>query len=236
MIANDGNIMEHTVPFDGSMDLDGNGDALEHKGQLPAQSIGERYDIIVDFAKHGIMPGDKLYFVNNQEHTNGKVAGTRVPLADILSEAYKPVMVDVDGDGRADQWAGGDPAIGRFLELRVKTYAGADLSMNPADFTPGKKKMIPLPIDRDDPMMQAKLAAARQRTFVFGRFSGTDKAPWTIIPTEVGPGRLTVSAAPGCHRADACGPRKSTIESEYRERRRLEPPVHIHFESRHSHL
>ena len=57
MIANDGNIMEHAIPFDGSMDLDGNGNALEHKGQLPAQAIGERYDIIVNFAKNGIMPG-----------------------------------------------------------------------------------------------------------------------------------------------------------------------------------
>jgi FtsP/CotA-like multicopper oxidase with cupredoxin domain len=236
MIANDGNIMEHTVPFDGSMDLDGNGDALEHKGQLPAQSIGERYDIVVDFAKHGIMPGDKLYFVNNQEHTNGKVAGKRIPLADILSEAYKPVMVDVDNDGLSDQWTGGDPAIGRFMELRVKVYAGTDLAMNPADFVPGKKKMIPLPIDRDDPVMQAKLAAARQRTFVFGRSSGTDKAPWTIN-TDGGPGLTAdprrISAAPQL----ATGPTAAGFIGEPT----LEVwnivngggwshPVHIHFE------
>ena len=73
MIANDGNIMEHAVPFDGTMDLDGDGDLLDHKGQLPTQAIAERYDIIVDFSKHGIQPGDKLYFVNVLEHTNGQV-------------------------------------------------------------------------------------------------------------------------------------------------------------------
>jgi FtsP/CotA-like multicopper oxidase with cupredoxin domain len=236
MIANDGNIMEHAVPFDGSMDLDGNGNALEHKGQLPAQAIGERYDIIVNFAKNGIMPGDKLYFVNTQEHTNGRAAGKRIPLADILSEAYKPVAVDVDGDGLPDQYVGGDPAIGRFLELRVKAYAGVDLSMNPADFVPGKKKMIPLTIDRDDPVMQAKLAGVRQRTFTFGRSSGTDKAPWTVN-TDGGPGLRAdprrISAAPQL----ANGPTPAGFSGEPT----LEVwnivngggwshPVHIHFE------
>ncbi|MEM5786110.1 MAG: hypothetical protein AAGU11_02255, partial [Syntrophobacteraceae bacterium] len=58
MVANDGNIMEHAVPFDGSMDLDGSGNPLKHKGLLPEQAIAERYDIVVDFAKNGIKPGD----------------------------------------------------------------------------------------------------------------------------------------------------------------------------------
>ena len=38
MIANDGNIMEHAVPFPNAEDTD-----------LPFQGIGERYDIIIDF-------------------------------------------------------------------------------------------------------------------------------------------------------------------------------------------
>ncbi len=38
LIANDGNIMEHAVPFDGSIDLDGDGNLLEHKGILPTQA------------------------------------------------------------------------------------------------------------------------------------------------------------------------------------------------------
>lgn len=163
MIANDGNIMEHTVPFDGSKDLNGNGNALEHKGQLPTQGIGERYDIIVDFSKNGIKVGDRLYFVNDQEHENGKVVGKRVSLQEILSGQYK-----------------GDPAVGKFMEVRVQPYTGKDLSMNPADFVAGKKSMIPLVINRDDPADQARLAKARHHTFAFGRSSGSDNAPWTI--------------------------------------------------------
>jgi FtsP/CotA-like multicopper oxidase with cupredoxin domain len=199
LIANDGNIMEHAVPFDGTRDLDGDGDLLEHKGQLPAQSIGERYDIVVDFARHGILPGDKLYFVNLFEHTDGKRAGDKIPLEAILSGQYKSQMVDDDGDGVADSWAGGDPAVGGFLELRVVAYAGQDLSMHPGDFEPGKKKMIPLPINRDDPADQAKLANARHRTFTFARSSGTDEAPWTIKTNGDGSFKADprrVSAAP----------------------------------------
>ena len=37
MVANDGNIMEHTVYF--------------ADGQLPTQGIAERYDIVVDFSQ-----------------------------------------------------------------------------------------------------------------------------------------------------------------------------------------
>jgi FtsP/CotA-like multicopper oxidase with cupredoxin domain len=236
MIANDGNIMEHAVAFDGMMDLDGDGDFLEHKGQLPAQTIGERYDIIVDFAKHGILPGDKLFFVNVQEHTDGKAAGDKIPLEEILSEQYKPRMVDDDGDGLADRWVGGDPAIGRFMEFRVKTYAGQDLSMNPSDFEPGKNRMIPLPIDRDDPADQAKLASARHRTFTFVRSAGSDEAPWTI-KTDGGGGFKAdprrVSAAPQL----ATGPTEAGFSGDGT----LEVwsivngggwshPVHVHFE------
>jgi hypothetical protein len=64
MIANDGNIMEHSVPFDGSMDLDADGDKQNHNAILPTQGIAERFDIVVNFAKNGIKPGDKLFFVN----------------------------------------------------------------------------------------------------------------------------------------------------------------------------
>ena len=137
MIANDGNIMEHAVPFDGSIDLDGDGNLAEHHGILPTIGIAERYDIVVDFASQGIQPGDKLYFVNVLEHDDGKVTGDKIPLADILSEEYKPV---VDGD----RWEDGDPAVGRFLEFRVVAYSGTDLSMDPHDFEPGGDTMIPL--------------------------------------------------------------------------------------------
>jgi FtsP/CotA-like multicopper oxidase with cupredoxin domain len=167
MIANDGNIMEYAIPFDGSMDLDGTG-ADAHKGLLPTQAIAERYDIIVDFAQAGIKPGDKLYFVNTMEHDTGKGPKRAVPLADVLSEKYHPVA-------SATGWSA-DPAVTKIMEFRVMPYDGTDLSMNPADYTPGKKQMIPLAIGREDPRM----AKAIKRSFVFGRSEGTDEAPWTI--------------------------------------------------------
>jgi FtsP/CotA-like multicopper oxidase with cupredoxin domain len=235
MIANDGNIMEHAVPFDGSIDP-GNGKLLDSKGQLPTQGVAERYDIIIDFAKHGIKSGDRLYFVNVLEHTSGKLPGNKIPLSDILSERYHPVARDDDNDGFPDRWVNGDPGVGRFLEFRVQPYAGVDLSMDPNDFVVGKKVLIPLPINRDDPADQAKLAQARHRSFDFGRSSPTDQKPWTI-KTDGGDGfpmdPRRVSAAPQL----ATGPTDAGFSGEGT----LEVwsilgnggwshPVHVHFE------
>lgn len=91
MVANDGNILEHSVPFDGTMDLDADGDLQDHNAVLPMQAIAERYDIIVDFAKYGLKDGSKLYFVQTMDQDTGVLAKRRVPLAGILSEKYKPV-------------------------------------------------------------------------------------------------------------------------------------------------
>lgn len=184
MVANDGNIMEHSVPFDGVMDL-GDGLPDAHKGLLPTQGIAERYDIVVDFAANGIQPGDRLYFINVKEQDSGIGTKRDVPLADILSEKYKPVMVSTSG-GSGLQWTGGDPAVGRIMELRVKSYTGTDQSMNPLNYEgarPGKaagKTMIPLWLDRNDPVQMDKLTTARRREFEFGRFAGTDGQPWTV--------------------------------------------------------
>ena len=141
MIANDGNIMEHAVPFDGTVDLDGSGNKAQWKGTLPTQAIAERYDIIVDFAQAGISPGDKLYFVNTVEHSDGKGIKGKIPVADILSEKYKAVNT---GTG----WKDGDPGVTQILELRVAAYGGVDQSLKPADYVAGKKKMIPLSINK----------------------------------------------------------------------------------------
>ncbi|MDV6343325.1 multicopper oxidase domain-containing protein [Nitrosomonas sp. Is37] len=161
MIANDGNVMEHAVRFPNAT--------------LPSQGIAERYDIVVDFSQ--FKPGDKLYFVNVLEHTDGKGPNQQIPLDQVLSGKYK-----------------GDPAVGKFLEFRVQAYNGTDLSMNPADFEPGKKKMIPLP-----GFTAEELNNATQRTFEFGRANGTDDKPWTI-KTDGGQGYnmdpRRVSAAP----------------------------------------
>ncbi len=178
LIANDGNIMEHAIPFDGVHDLDGNGNAAEHKGMLPVQAIAERYDIIVDFAAHGLQPGDKLYFVNVLEHKDGKVVEGSVDLGSVLRETYKAELEFENGEPA--RWVDGDPVVGKFLEFRVKSYSGTDNSMNPTAYEPGGMQMVPLVIDRDDPAQMASLSDARHRTFKFGRSSGTDSAPWTV--------------------------------------------------------
>ncbi|WP_460126501.1 multicopper oxidase domain-containing protein [Pseudomonas sp. S2_C03] len=183
MIANDGNIMEHAVPFDGSMDLDADGDKQNHNAILPTQGIAERFDIIVNFAKNGIKPGDKLFFVNLQAHDDGKGPKDVIPLADLLSEKYLAVIKQTS---KGPQWDRGDPAVGKVLQLNVKAYTGQDLAMDPAAYEPAKPGkaeglvMIPLKIHRDNVADKQLLANARHRTFTFGRSDGTDEAPWTV--------------------------------------------------------
>ena len=95
-----------------------------HKGQLPSQGIAERYDIIVDFSKHGIKPGDKLYFVNTLEHQADRAQEHRSRWRRSCPSSTS--RGDDDG-GVADRWINGDPGVGKFLELRVKAYAGRTL-------------------------------------------------------------------------------------------------------------
>src|SRR6185369_15075582 len=189
MIANDGNILEHAVPFDGKMDLmhDGNPDAW--KGQLPSQTIAERYDILVNFGKNGVKAGDKLYFVNIMEHQDGKGTKSKVPLADILSERYNPTILN----GR---WINGDPGVGKFLEFRVKAYTGTDLAMNPANYEPGLLDMLPLPIVRgattaDTTVNGVPVASATHHTFEFVHSGGNGGhgQPW-LIKVDGGTGQL----------------------------------------------
>ena len=89
MIANDGNIMEHAVYFDGSKTVGG---LTNRRGILPTQAIAERYDIIVDFADFD--PGTKLYFVNLLEHRNGRRPHQEIPLASVLHGDYEPEVRD----------------------------------------------------------------------------------------------------------------------------------------------
>ncbi|MGE0743310.1 MAG: multicopper oxidase domain-containing protein [Hyphomonadaceae bacterium] len=145
MVANDGNIMEHAVRFPNAESQD-----------LPAQGIAERYDIVVDFAQFA--PGTRLYLVNLMEHRDGRQPERSVPLAEVMSGAYR-----------------GDPAVGRIMEFRVNSYSGIDRSMNPADYVEGARVMIPRPEIPADVMQTAV-----RRTFDFGRSGGTDEAPWTI--------------------------------------------------------
>ena len=177
MVANDGNIMEHSVYFE--------------NGELPTIGIAERYDIVIDFSQ--FEEGDKLYLVNMLQHKNGQVTDKVIPLTDIIAGDYAPRQHDSDGDGKVDRWVDGDPVVGKFLEFRVQKFEGVDNSMDPADYVAGEKKMIPL-----NRPTQEELDNALHRTFEFER-QPTDDKPWVI---EVDGGKGTgmdprrLSAAP----------------------------------------
>ncbi|MEE8143490.1 MAG: multicopper oxidase domain-containing protein, partial [Planctomycetota bacterium] len=128
MIANDGNIMEHAVIFDGTL---GTQNAI-----LPTIGIAERYDIIIDFS--AFQPGKRLYFVNVLEADGGRGPKEAIPLGEVLSGEYDD-----------------DPCVGKFLEFRVKQYSGTDLSLNPADFVRGQQKMTILPRATEEELANA---------------------------------------------------------------------------------
>ncbi|MDI2144500.1 MULTISPECIES: multicopper oxidase domain-containing protein [unclassified Pseudomonas] len=240
MIANDGNIMEHSVPFDGSMDLDADGDKQNHNAILPTQGIAERFDIIVNFSKNGIKPGDKLFFVNLQAQDDGKGPKEVIPLADVLSEKYLAVIKQTS---KGPQWDRGDPVVGKVLQLNVKAYTGQDLAMDPAAYEPAKPGkaegmvMIPLKIHRDNAADKALLANARHRTFTFGRSDGTDEAPWTVktdggFGFHMDPRRLNASTKLASGPTDAGTAGFGTLEvwNIKLGGKGWSHPVHVHFE------
>jgi FtsP/CotA-like multicopper oxidase with cupredoxin domain len=213
IIANDGNVMEHSVACDGTLGT--------QRGVLPEQAIAERFDIIVDFSR--FRPGERLYFINMLEHTDGKAPNRVIPLADIVRGLYRPVARDIDGDGQMDVYEGGDPCVGKFLELRVHEYTGTDLSMNPANYISGRQKMIPL-----NRPTATELANATRREFEFGRSGGTDAKPWTI-KVDGGPGHeadpRVVSACPTMGNLEIWKFRNGGNGWTH--------PVHVHFEEAH---
>jgi FtsP/CotA-like multicopper oxidase with cupredoxin domain len=221
MVANDGNIMEHAVAFDGTLGTE--------KGVLPTQAIGERYDIVVDFSKNGVKAGDKLYFVNILEHKDGKRPNKAIPLADVLSERYKAV---IDGD----RYINGDPAVGKFMRFDVVSCVDAnnqaiacnDLSMDPAQYVAGKQKMLPRPV-----FTAQELQTARHRTFTFGKRGATDGLPW-IVKTDGGQGYVgdtrRVSAAPNLGNVTPEGMAQVEIWHLEGGVGGWSHPVHVHFE------
>jgi FtsP/CotA-like multicopper oxidase with cupredoxin domain len=254
MIANDGNLMQNAVPFDGTRDLDGDGNAAEHKGILPTQGIAERYDIVVDFASQGIVPGDRLYLVNLLEHRDGQKAGGTVPLSSILSGGYENGESGSCGWDCSDSgsWGGGgsswggssggptfDPGVGRLLEFRVVAYSGTDPSLNPRDYEPGKKTLIPLSIDRNDP----RLTSVTHRTFEFDQ-ARSDRSPWQIATDggqSLGMDPRRISAAPQLATGPTLAGFNGVNSAGFDQIGRLEVwllkgstrwshPIHIHFE------
>ncbi|WP_213938067.1 multicopper oxidase domain-containing protein [Pseudomonas sp. dw_612] len=240
MIANDGNIMEHSVPFDGSMDLDADGDKQNHNAILPTMGIAERFDIIVNFAKNGIKPGDKLFFVNLLVHEDGKGPEEPASLADVLSEKYRAILKQTS---KGPKWEDGDPAVGKVLQFNVKAYTGQDLAMDPAAYEPAKPGkaeglvMIPLKIHRDNAADKALLAQARHRTYTFGRSDGTDEAPWTVktdggFGFSMDPRRLNTSTQLASGPTDAGVTGFGTLEvwNIKLGGEGWSHPVHVHFE------
>ncbi|MGE8147425.1 multicopper oxidase domain-containing protein [Pseudomonas frederiksbergensis] len=240
MIANDGNIMEHSVPFDGTMDLDADGDKQNHNAILPTQGIAERFDIIVNFAKNGIKPGDKLFVVNLMAHDDGKGPKEPIALGDVLSEKYLAVIKQ---SSKGPQWDKGDPGVGKVLQLNVKAYTGQDLAMDPAAYEPAKPGkaegmvMIPLKIHRDNAADKVLLSQARHRTFTFGRSDGTDEAPWTVktdggFGFHMDPRRLNTATQLKTGPTDAGVTGFGTLEvwNIKAGGKGWSHPVHVHFE------
>ncbi|HET9652076.1 MAG TPA: Ig-like domain-containing protein, partial [Usitatibacter sp.] len=206
LVANDGNLLEHAVAFPNAESPEG----------LPEQGIAERYDIVIDFSK--FKDGDRIYAVNLLEHQDGKTPNQAIALSTVLSGAYS---------------AGGcpatcDPVVGTFMEIRVHAYAGTDLSMNPADYVVGKKKMIPLP-----GFTATELANAKERTFEFDR--GGDVKPWTIKTN--GGQAFNASTTPGegdlkIFPRVSAAPTRGTVEIWHLKNggQGWAHPVHIHFE------
>lgn len=229
MIGNDGNLMEQAVALDGTLGT--------RKGELPVQSIAERYDVIVDFARNGIQPGDKLYFVNLMEHKDGRRPNGVQSLADVLSGKYQAVRT-------SNAWKGGDPTVGMFLRLDVVpcvnqsnvAVACADSSSDPARFVVGNK-LGPNGSDLkllERPRFTAEeLANARHRTFNFGRSSGTDSVPWTV-KTDGGSSYTAdtrrISAAPNLGNLDSKGQAQVEIWHIEGGNGGWSHPVHVHFE------
>jgi hypothetical protein len=106
--------------------------------------------------------------------------------------------------------------------------------MNPAEYVPGKKKMIPLSFNTND---LPKLANARHRSFEFSKSGGTDETPWSV-QTDGGGGlpadTRRVSAAPQL----ANGPTEAGFEGDgtmeiwkiINNSGGWSHPVHVHFE------
>jgi FtsP/CotA-like multicopper oxidase with cupredoxin domain/uncharacterized protein (DUF2141 family) len=190
MIANDGNIMEHAVPF-------GPANPNGVDPDLPIQGIAERFDIIVDFSGYEV--GRKLYMVNTLAFDDGRGPKRVIPLADILSGTYAPVADPLPCVSNC--WSD-DPTVKRFLEFRVGAASGMpDLSMDPnlyvaTEFGGVGKTMVPLV-----QFTQAELDGAIHRTFDFTRGANPGQAtdlrptPWGIV-TDDEPANLPCAEGP----------------------------------------
>ena len=206
MIANDGNLLQHSIAFP---------NAAAGQG-LPIQTIAERDDIIVDFAPLYAAGVRRVYLVNLMEHNSGAGPVTK-PLA--LAAAW-----DAFNKDNKNAYKGNDLAVGKFMEFRLRPLpvGQTDKSMNPANFVEGKSVLQPLPT-----FTNAELKAARHRTFIYGKKPDTitDGMPWTISTD----GAAGVTA--DIDRISAA-PTKNSVEIWHMVNNAggWSHPAHIHFE------
>jgi hypothetical protein len=115
--------------------------------------------------------------------------------------------------------------VGKFMEFRVQAMqpGQVDLSMNPADYVEGKKKMIPL-----RRFTREELANAKERTFSFNR--GGDVAPWTIATD--GGASFNATHVEGLVDRVSAAPDRDSVEIWHLKNggQGWSHPVHIHFE------
>ena len=102
---------------------------LLHIGISSVFAIAERIDMIMDFSKHGLKKGSKMFLVNILEHKTGirpnspnKLAGGLSMLSTIL----------------AGQYTGGDGGVGKFMRFVVTDAipGSIDTSMDPSLYEP----------------------------------------------------------------------------------------------------
>ena len=146
MIANDGNIMEHAVPFPNAESQDlptqAHRRALRHRGGL--QPVPAGHEALL--RQHAGAPRRQGPEGRDPARRTSSRANTRATLPS------------------ASSWSSASQA-----------YAGPDLSMNPADYVEGKKKMIPRAVSGRRSCQRAH--GVHSSSAASG---GTDEAPWTI--------------------------------------------------------
>jgi manganese oxidase len=111
-IGNDGNLLPHPIVLT----------------ELDEQSIGERYDIVIDFSRY--RPGEKVWMVNLCEHEDGRGPKTDLSLAEALS-----------GDSA-------DACVGKFLEFRIIPCTKPDYSQVPGTLIPNPD-LSQIPVARE---------------------------------------------------------------------------------------
>jgi FtsP/CotA-like multicopper oxidase with cupredoxin domain len=212
MIANDGNLLQHSILFPNAQAGEG----------YPTQAIAERDDIIVDFSK--VPAGAKVYLVNLMEHSSGTgPKSTPVTLAAAFSAFDKMVKGSYQGQ---------DLAVGKFMEFRIRPLPAGqtDKSMDPAKYVEGKSVLQPLPTFTAD-----ELKNARHRTFVFGRGGLDTTLPWTIATdggADLNAEIDRISAAPVSIQDPADRSKGGSVEIWHLSNPSggWSHPAHIHFE------